>query len=107
MHIPGIQNQVSLEELLLASLGYHDSEGVAFRDEEKPRLQADLGQAKFLMLRNHGLLKVGKSIADAFPEIYRCQTNTTNATNCNTSAWTLKNKKPAFSLGETRVFTRS
>jgi len=51
---------------VLSSLAYHDYEGVAFRDEEKPRLQADLGTANFLMLRNHGLLTVGKTIADAF-----------------------------------------
>jgi len=30
---------------VLASLAYHDYEGVAFRPDEKPRLQADLGQA--------------------------------------------------------------
>jgi ribulose-5-phosphate 4-epimerase/fuculose-1-phosphate aldolase len=51
---------------VLASLAYHDYEGVAFRDDEKPRLQADMGNANFLVLRNHGLLTVGKSIADAF-----------------------------------------
>src|SRR3982750_2775901 len=39
---------------VLASLAYHDYEGVAFRDDEKPRLQADMGTANFLMLRNHG-----------------------------------------------------
>lgn len=55
---------------VLASLAYHDYEGVAFRDEEKPRLQADLGKANFLMLRNHGLLTVGKTIADAFTSMY-------------------------------------
>jgi len=55
---------------VLASLAYHDYEGVALRDEEKPRLQADLGQADFLMLRNHGLLTVGKTIADAFLAMY-------------------------------------
>ena len=55
---------------VLASLAYHDYEGVAFRDEEKPRLQADLGRANFLMLRNHGLLVTGKSIADAFLSMY-------------------------------------
>ena len=55
---------------VLASLAYHEYEGVAFRDEEKPRLQADLGQANFLMLRNHGLLTVGKTIADAFLSMY-------------------------------------
>jgi ribulose-5-phosphate 4-epimerase/fuculose-1-phosphate aldolase len=55
---------------VLGSLAYHEYEGVAFRDEEKPRLQADLGSANFLMLRNHGLLTVGKTIADAFLSMY-------------------------------------
>ena len=55
---------------VLASLAYHDYEGVALRDDEKPRLQADLGSANFLMLRNHGLLTVGTSIADAFLLMY-------------------------------------
>ena len=55
---------------VLGSLAYHAYEGVAFRDDEKPRLQADLGQASFLMLRNHGLLVVGKTIADAFLNMY-------------------------------------
>ncbi len=55
---------------VLASLAYHDYEGVAFRDAEKPRLQADLGRANFLVLRNHGLLTVGKTIADAFLAMY-------------------------------------
>ncbi|MCB2018502.1 MAG: class II aldolase/adducin family protein, partial [Hydrogenophaga sp.] len=55
---------------VLASLAYHDYEGVAFRPDEKPRLQADLGSANFLMLRNHGLLTVGQSIPDAFLSMY-------------------------------------
>jgi ribulose-5-phosphate 4-epimerase/fuculose-1-phosphate aldolase len=59
---------------VLASLGYHDYEGVALRDDEKPRLQADLGKAGFLMLRNHGLLTVGRSIADAFLSMYIFET---------------------------------
>ena len=59
---------------VLASLAYHDYEGVAFREEEKPRLQADLGNKNFLMLRNHGLLTVGRSIADAFLNMYIFET---------------------------------
>ena len=55
---------------VLGSLAYHGYEGVAFRDDEKPRLQADLGQANFLVLRNHGLLVIGKTIADAFLSMY-------------------------------------
>jgi ribulose-5-phosphate 4-epimerase/fuculose-1-phosphate aldolase len=56
---------------VLASLGYHDYEGVAFREDEKPRLQKSLGNANHLVLRNHGLLTVGKTVADAFLYMYR------------------------------------
>jgi ribulose-5-phosphate 4-epimerase/fuculose-1-phosphate aldolase len=55
---------------VLASLAYHDYEGVAIRDDEKTRLQTDLGESNYLMLRNHGLLTVGKSIEDAFLQMY-------------------------------------
>ncbi|HEY8358965.1 MAG TPA: class II aldolase/adducin family protein [Ramlibacter sp.] len=55
---------------VLASLAYHAYEGVALRDEEKPRLCAALGDKNFLVLRNHGLLTVGRTIADAFLSMY-------------------------------------
>lgn len=55
---------------VLSSLGYHAYEGVALRDDEKPRLVADLGDKSFLMLRNHGLLTVGETVADAFVFMY-------------------------------------
>ncbi len=55
---------------ILSSLGYHDYEGVALNEAEKPRLVADLGMNRFLMLRNHGLLTVAKSIPDAFLQMY-------------------------------------
>ena len=55
---------------VLPSLAYHGYEGVALRDDEKPRLAADLGDARFLILRNHGLLTVGTSVAEAFLGMY-------------------------------------
>jgi ribulose-5-phosphate 4-epimerase/fuculose-1-phosphate aldolase len=55
---------------VLAALGYHDYEGVALADDEKPRLVRDLGRNSFLMLRNHGLLTVGSSPAEAFLAMY-------------------------------------
>ena len=57
-----------------SSLAYHDYEGVALNDEEKPRLVADLGNANALILRNHGLLTTGKTIADAFLFMYVLET---------------------------------
>ncbi|MEP6940296.1 MAG: class II aldolase/adducin family protein [Rudaea sp.] len=55
---------------VLASLAYHDYEGVALSADEQPRLVHDLGEKNFLMLRNHGLLTVAASIADAFLALY-------------------------------------
>ncbi len=55
---------------VLASLAYHDYEGVALRDDEKPRLVRDLGAKSFLMLRNHGLITVAGSVPDAFLALY-------------------------------------
>ena len=55
---------------VLASLGYHDYEGVALNEAEKPRLVADLGEKTALILRNHGLLTCASSIADAFLAMY-------------------------------------
>ena len=60
--------------IVLASLAYHDYEGIALNDEEKPRLVADLGRKHFLMLRNHGLLTVAETIADAFLYMYFFET---------------------------------
>lgn len=55
---------------ILSALGYHDYEGIALYEEEKPRLVRDLGRNTYLMLRNHGLLTVGSSPAEAFLAMY-------------------------------------
>jgi ribulose-5-phosphate 4-epimerase/fuculose-1-phosphate aldolase len=57
-----------------ASLGYHDYEGVALNDDERPRLVADLDSNNALILRNHGLLTTGATIADAFLNMYALET---------------------------------
>ncbi len=59
---------------VLASLAYHDYEGVALNADEKPRLVADLGEKNFFMLRNHGLLTVGETIPDTFLFMYLFET---------------------------------
>jgi ribulose-5-phosphate 4-epimerase/fuculose-1-phosphate aldolase len=60
--------------IVLGSLGYHDYEGIAVRPDEQPRLQKNLGRNKYLMLRNHGLLTVGRSVPDAFLAMYVFET---------------------------------
>jgi ribulose-5-phosphate 4-epimerase/fuculose-1-phosphate aldolase len=56
--------------VVLSSLGYHNYEGIALNEDEKPRLVKDLGDKGFLMLRNHGLLTVADNIPDAFVLMY-------------------------------------
>ncbi|MDH4609601.1 class II aldolase/adducin family protein [Pseudomonas sp. BN102] len=58
---------------VLSSLAYHSYEGVALNHEEKGRLQADLGQANFMILPNHGLLTAFGSVADAFLGMFTLQ----------------------------------
>lgn len=55
---------------VMSNLGYHDYEGVALREDEKPRLVRDLGSNTYLMLKNHGLLTVGSSVAEAWVAMY-------------------------------------
>jgi ribulose-5-phosphate 4-epimerase/fuculose-1-phosphate aldolase len=59
--------------IAMSSLGYHDYEGIALRDDEKPRLVRDLGSNACLMLRNHGLLTVGGTVGEAFVWMYSLQ----------------------------------
>jgi ribulose-5-phosphate 4-epimerase/fuculose-1-phosphate aldolase len=61
-------NQISAE--FYNRLGYHEYEGVAFNLEERSRIQASLGDSIALVLRHHGLLSVGESVADAFQIMY-------------------------------------
>lgn len=51
---------------VIADLAYHDFEGIALNHDERSRLVADLDDKHCLILRNHGLLTVGKTAADAF-----------------------------------------
>jgi ribulose-5-phosphate 4-epimerase/fuculose-1-phosphate aldolase len=60
--------------VVLDSLAYHDYEGIALLEDEKPRLVRDLGDKRFLMLRNHGLLTVGATIPDTFVWMYFFET---------------------------------
>ena len=54
----------------LASLAYHEYEGLALNEDEKTRLVADLGDKSYMILRNHGVLTVGKTPAEAFLSMY-------------------------------------
>jgi len=56
-----------------SKIAYHDYEGVAIEMDERKRLLANLGDAEVMLLRNHGTLAVGKTVAEAFNNIYRLE----------------------------------
>lgn len=51
-------------------LAYHDYEGIALETQERARLVRDLGPHKAMLLRNHGALAAGETVAEAFYTIY-------------------------------------
>ncbi|PMY01893.1 class II aldolase/adducin family protein, partial [Pseudomonas sp. GW460-13] len=51
-------------------ISYHEYEGIASDEAERARLVADLGNNKAMVLRNHGLLAAGTTVAEAFIVIY-------------------------------------
>jgi ribulose-5-phosphate 4-epimerase/fuculose-1-phosphate aldolase len=64
-------NQHALQ--IIGDIAYHDYEGAGRSAEERARLLADLNDRHILVLRNHGLLIVGRSIAGAFIATYRME----------------------------------
>ena len=54
-------------------LAYHDFEGITVHEEEGPRVVRSIGSAHAVILRNHGLLSWGSSIAEAFVYLWTLQ----------------------------------
>ncbi|WP_334173897.1 class II aldolase/adducin family protein [Pseudoxanthobacter sp.] len=61
-------NQIALQ--FHGRVAYHDFEGIALDLDERARIVADIGAKPALILRNHGLLTVGRSAAEAFSLMY-------------------------------------
>jgi ribulose-5-phosphate 4-epimerase/fuculose-1-phosphate aldolase len=64
--IPMIQDAA----FLYNRVSYHDWEGMSTEQEECERLSKNLGKNKVMILRNHGLLTCGSTIAEAFMLMY-------------------------------------
>src|SRR6202000_1547767 len=60
-------------QLVTWDLAYHDYEGIARDHDERPRLQKDLGPKNHMLLRNHGTLTVGRSVASAFERMFHLE----------------------------------
>lgn len=91
---------------VLPSLAYHDYEGVALREDEQPRLQRDLGQANYLVLRNHGLLTVGRSVAEAFLAMYTFENACRIQIDALAGGTALTSVNPAILQGMAQVYAQ-
>jgi ribulose-5-phosphate 4-epimerase/fuculose-1-phosphate aldolase len=54
-------------------LGYHDYEGASLYLDERARIVQSLGPHKAMILRNHGLMAVGRTVPDCFLRLYRLE----------------------------------
>lgn len=54
-------------------VGYHDFEGPSLELGERERLAENLGDKNVFVMRNHGLLTCGDSVAQAFVRMYRLE----------------------------------
>jgi ribulose-5-phosphate 4-epimerase/fuculose-1-phosphate aldolase len=61
-------NQISMQ--FYNRISYHDYEGIALDLDERERLIASLGGKNAMILRNHGLLTLGRTVAEAFMRAY-------------------------------------
>jgi len=64
---------ISQTAMRFLKIGYHDYQGVVLDTKEEASLLRDLGNGEALILRNHGLLTVGKTIAEAFNWMHRLE----------------------------------
>ena len=69
-HADGLLPLSQTAMLFHGRIGYHDYEGIAIDMDERRRLAENLGSHPAMILRNHGLLAVGGSIAEAFNTIF-------------------------------------
>jgi len=56
-----------------AKVAYHEYEGVVLEMDERERLLKNLGDSDVMLLRNHGTLAVGRTVAEAFNNAYRLE----------------------------------
>lgn len=54
-------------------IGYHDYEGASLYPDERERIVASLGPHKAMILRNHGLMAVGRTVPECFLRLYRLE----------------------------------
>jgi ribulose-5-phosphate 4-epimerase/fuculose-1-phosphate aldolase len=87
-------------------IAYHDYEGVALDLPEQRRLVRDLGERNVMILRNHGLLACGATVAEAFDRIYYLERACQAQIGAMAGGAALSMPKPAIARKVARQFAR-
>ncbi len=66
----GLMPLTQISMMFHGRTGYHESEGIVLDNAERARMAADLGDNIILILRNHGLLVTGSSVAECYSRMY-------------------------------------
>ncbi|MBM3511298.1 MAG: class II aldolase/adducin family protein [Alphaproteobacteria bacterium] len=66
----GLQQLSQAATAFFGRISYHDYEGISLRLDERERLVASLGGNRQMILKNHGLLTLGRSVPEAFMRLY-------------------------------------
>jgi ribulose-5-phosphate 4-epimerase/fuculose-1-phosphate aldolase len=69
----GLSHDSFYGAMLHGRVGYHDFEGITVEEGEQERMLASIGDKRFVVLRNHGLLAWGSSVAEAFLTLWTLQ----------------------------------
>lgn len=69
----GLSNTNIYSSMIFDRVSYHDFEGVTLRGDERERLVNSMGSNPLLILRNHGLLVIGRTIEEAFVRLWTLQ----------------------------------
>lgn len=69
----GLQPISMFSTVFFESLGYHDYEGASLYLDERERIVSSLGNARAMILRNHGLLVTGATVPECFLRLYRLE----------------------------------
>jgi ribulose-5-phosphate 4-epimerase/fuculose-1-phosphate aldolase len=82
---------------LLDTVAYHDYEGPSLDLAEQERLIRDLGTNDVMILRNHGLLACGRTVAEAFLNLHSLETS------CRIQLEVLATGKPVRAMSEAAI----
>jgi ribulose-5-phosphate 4-epimerase/fuculose-1-phosphate aldolase len=69
----GVSSNNFYGAMMHGKIAYHEFEGITVETGEKERLVRSIGEKPYVVLRNHGLLAWGDSVAEAYLRLWTLQ----------------------------------